>query len=70
MRDRGVWFVIIGIVLLAAITFPPGLRVINRIEPWILGLPFFQFSLIVVSVLCCIMLVIAFYLDDKGEEKQ
>jgi hypothetical protein len=60
---------IIFIALMALITLPPITDVLQRVHPYILGLPFFQFFMLAVPVALAIWLIIWFVLESKIEDR-
>lgn len=52
------------------ITFPPIVSRIDKIEPHVLGLPFFQFCLLASCFLMAFGLIAWFLLEAKIENKQ
>jgi hypothetical protein len=51
-------------------TVPFTVRLINRIHPYILGFPCFQFFLLLSAVLIAIGLMALFLLEDRLEKKK
>lgn len=62
--------VLYGIValLLFSVIFPPLFAVFNRIEPWVLGMPFLQFWLEVVGLGIAVSLLVLWRIDEKEAE--
>ncbi|TQR12955.1 DUF3311 domain-containing protein [Psychrobacillus soli] len=49
-----------------------GVAFVNKVEPYVLGIPFFLFWIILWSVLCSIIMLIIYRLDPlnrEGEEE-
>jgi len=52
------------VVLFATVLLPPVFGLFNRVEPWILGMPFLQFWLLVVTFGSCIALTILWRMEE------
>lgn len=61
-------FLILISLLFSTLLFPPIFNKINKIEPWILGLPFVQFWVILVVVLVSVSLIVWYVIEDKRGE--
>lgn len=61
-------FFIIAWLFLGTLVFPPIFKLINRIEPWIFGLPFVQFWLVFVIIAIAILLIIWYKVEEKRGE--
>jgi len=55
-------------VVLSTIVFPPFFRFFNRIDPWVIGLPFVQFWILFVVLAVCILLTIWYKVEEKRGE--
>ncbi|RNB79575.1 hypothetical protein EDM56_29060 [Brevibacillus fluminis] len=55
-------------VMLGTLVFPPVFRLINRIEPWVLGMPFVQFWIILVIVAISLALIVWYKTEEKRGE--
>nr|WP_318246814.1 DUF3311 domain-containing protein [Bacillus norwichensis] len=54
--------------VLSTIVFPPFFRFFNRIDPWVIGLPFVQFWILLVVLAVCILLTIWYKVEEKRGE--
>lgn len=63
-------FLIFFLVDFSWIVVPPLFDIINRAEPWVFGMPFVLFMIIVVCVLACIGLWILFEIESLRGELQ
>ncbi|MDR2162678.1 MAG: hypothetical protein LBO70_01855 [Clostridiales Family XIII bacterium] len=61
---------IIFILLMAFITLPPVTKMLERVEPHILGMPFFQFFLLAVPVTLACWLIVWFLLECRIEDRE
>lgn len=52
------------------VTFPPTVRLIDKIEPHVLGLPLFQFCILASCFLMAIGLIIWFVWECKIDKRQ
>ena len=59
---RGV-FVAYFVFLFAWLVVPPMFDVINKADPWVLGMPFVLFMISVICILVCIGLVVLFEIE-------
>lgn len=61
MRKR----ILIGIVafLVLTLVFPPLFSVFNRIEPWVMGVPFLVFWVFVINVVIAVILILLWKTD-------
>lgn len=53
---------------LSTIVFPPFFRFFNRIDPWVMGLPFVQFWILFVIFIVCCLLAIWYKVEEKRGE--
>ena len=60
--------VLLGIIFLlfATVLIPPVFGLFNRLDPWVLGMPFLQFWLLVVNFGSCVCLTIMWKLEEQG----
>lgn len=61
-------FLILISLLFSTLLFPPIFNKINKVEPWILGLPFVQFWIILVVVLVSVCLIVWYVTEDRRGE--
>lgn len=54
--------------ILSSIIFPPFFEFFNRIDPWIMGLPFVQFWILFVVLAVSTMLMIWYKVEEKRGE--
>jgi hypothetical protein len=54
---------------MALITLPPITAVIDRVHPYIMGMPFMQFFLFIVPIALAAWLIIWFLLECKIEDR-
>ncbi|MDR3296249.1 MAG: hypothetical protein LBT26_10570 [Clostridiales Family XIII bacterium] len=59
---------VIYLALMGLITLPPVTAALDRVEPRILGFPFFQFFLLAVPVALAVWLIIWFLWECKIED--
>jgi hypothetical protein len=62
---------IIGIVVVVVFSFllvPPLFALINRVEPWVVGLPFFAFMELVSGLIIAAMLVLLYSVQKRRGE--
>ncbi|MBR0597304.1 hypothetical protein [Sinanaerobacter chloroacetimidivorans] len=57
------------IILIGFMTFPVTVQLINRIYPYILGFPCFQFFILLFVILAALGLMVLFILEDRIEKK-
>ncbi len=62
--------VIYFLIVIGFITMPPTVNLINRIEPYILGFPCFQFFILLTAVLIGVGLMAWFKLEEKIDNKE
>ena len=57
--------ILIGIVALLVLTlvFPPLFSLFNRIEPWVMGVPFLVFWVFVINVVIAVILILLWKTD-------
>lgn len=55
-------------LVLSTILVPPIFKFFNRIEPWVMGLPFVQFWILTVIVLLSITFVVWYWIERKRGE--
>ena len=51
------------IFLFAWLVVPPMFDVINKADPWVLGMPFVLFMITLISILVCLGLVVLFEIE-------
>ncbi|MHB1345686.1 MAG: DUF3311 domain-containing protein [Thermoleophilia bacterium] len=51
------------VFMFAWLVVPPMFEVINRVEPWVLGMPFVVFMIAAISFLVCLGLVLLFEIE-------
>lgn len=61
-------FVVIISILFSTLLFPPIFNKINKVEPFILGFPFFQFCILLIVVLVSVSLIIWYLIENKRGE--
>ncbi|KQL43993.1 DUF3311 domain-containing protein [Brevibacillus choshinensis] len=61
-------FFIICWLLLSTLVVPPIFRLFNRIEPWVLGMPFVQFWMLFVILVISILLIVWYKVEEKRGE--
>ena len=54
------WLVVIGLLLLASALWP-AIALVNRVEPFLLGLPPFVLAMFLVNVLVVALLAVAYW---------
>lgn len=60
-------FVLILIGIVSLMVAPPIFKLVNRVEPWVLGLPFVTFWIILMCLLMSVTIFIWHYIDNiKG----
>lgn len=62
---------IIGIVVVVVFAFllvPPLFNLINRVDPWVIGLPFFAFMELVGGLIIAAMLVLLYAVQNRRGE--
>ena len=62
---------VIGIVVVVVFLFllvPPLFGLINRVEPWVMGLPFFAFMELVSGFIIAAMLVLLYSVQNRRGE--
>ena len=62
---------IIGIVVVVVFAFllvPPLFNLINRVDPWVIGLPFFAFMELVCGLIIAAMLVLLYAVQNRRGE--
>lgn len=62
------FFIIFNVLVFSTLVFPPFFKYFNRIEPWVIGLPFIQFWIIMVVVLVSASLMIWYLIQHKRGE--
>lgn len=62
--------ILIGIVALLVLTlvFPPLFSLFNRIEPWVMGVPFLVFWVFVINVVIAVILILLWKTDKAIHE--
>lgn len=61
-------FLVFNCVVFSTLVFPPFFKYFNRIDPWVLGLPFSQFWIIVVVILVSSSLIVWYLVESiRGE---
>lgn len=70
MRRSTVTLIFFGVncLLMSTIVFPPFFRFFNRIDPWIFGLPFVQFWILLIVLLVCCLLGLWYKVEEKRGE--
>lgn len=70
MKRSTVTLIFLGIncLIFSTLVFPPFFAFFNRIEPWVLGLPFIQFWIIVAVILVSSSLIIWYKIEEKRGE--
>ena len=69
-KSKAVYW-IIGIVVIVVFAFllvPPLFSLINRVEPWVVGLPFFAFMELVCGLIISAMLVLLYGVQKRRGE--
>lgn len=65
IKKKNIFFLVYYSVLIILMTFPGLFEIANRIEPWILGLPFIVFYLFMCVGLLCAGLLCQYLVEDK-----
>lgn len=65
---RNLMYAVIGFLFFSVI-FPPFFSLVNRIEPWVLGLPFLQFWLLLFGLGVSAAMLVLWKVDKMIEEK-
>lgn len=61
-------FLSFNCLIFSTLVFPPFFAFFNRIEPWVFGLPFVQFWIIVVVILVSLSLIVWYKVEEiRGE---
>lgn len=55
-------------ILMATLVVPPIFKLVNKIEPWILGLPFFVFWIVVINITIATILIQLRKIDKQIRE--
>lgn len=63
--NHNVVFVIIQGGFLSLMVLPPFFKWANRVEPWIFGLPFVTFWIILLCLCMCFTMIAWYYVDAK-----
>lgn len=58
------------VFMFAWLVVPPLFEVINRAEPWVIGMPFVVFMIAAISFLVCLGLVLLFEIERMRGELQ
>lgn len=52
-------------LMLGTLVIPPVFRIFNRIDPWVLGLPFVQFWVLLVILVISLTLIVWYKTEEK-----
>jgi hypothetical protein len=69
-KGKGVYWVI-GVLVAIAYLFvlvPPLFRLVNRVDPFVLGFPFSAFMIFVLGLFIAVMLVLLYRIQNKRGE--
>lgn len=61
-------FFIICWLFMSTLVVPPIFRLFNRIEPWVMGMPFVQFWVLFVILAISIVLIVWYKVEEKRGE--
>ena len=58
-------FVLVLMGIVSLMVFPPIFKLVNRVEPWVFGLPFVTFWIILMCLLMSVTIFIWHYVDGR-----